>query len=200
VLAINANAGPTSSGFIDDMPEMSSDKDRPGALIWEKSELDRSAYTKVMIEPITIFIDPKSKYKGIDADQLKALSDEFNNTITESLEPDIPIVSKAGEGVMYIRAAITNVRLKKKKRGLLSYTPVGFVARTVTDLAGKNINLVSAMLEAEVFDSKSGERLMVLIDTKPVETGEKKKQSWDDIQATLRFYAIRFRQRMEAAK
>ena len=41
------------------------------------------------------------------------------------------MVNKAGPGVLYLRAALTNVKVAKKKRGVLGYTPIGFVATSV---------------------------------------------------------------------
>ena len=50
--------------FIDNMPQLSKDPDRVGAMIWQKPGVDRAAYTRVMIEPVTIFISPDSEYQG----------------------------------------------------------------------------------------------------------------------------------------
>ena len=118
-----------NSGFIDNMPPLTPDPERPGAMIWQKPDLNRAAYTRVMGEPITIFISPDSEYKGLDADELKALTHGFQEAMIMTVEPEIPVVHKPGPGVAYVRAALTNVKLAKKKRGLLGYTPVGLVRR-----------------------------------------------------------------------
>ena len=183
-----------SSGFIDNMPQLSPDQDRAGAMIWQKPGLDRSAYTRLMMEPVTIFLSPDSEYKGISSSDLKALTDEFNNAILNTLEPDFPVVSKAGPGVLYLRAAITGVKLAKKKRGLLSFTPIGMVANAVK--GDPDVSLKGAVLKIEMLDSVSGERLGVLVDKAP-ETGD---MSWDAINKTFVFYAERFKERMQEAK
>ncbi len=198
-LTATATAG-GYSGFLDKYPDLKPDKDRAGAHIYEKPGYDLSAYTKVMIDPITIFIDPNSKYKGIDPDELMILAHSFRETIIQNLEPEYPVVGQQGAGVLRMRIAITNVKLKKKKKGLFSYTPIGMVASGVQSSAGKNINLVKASIEAELIDGKTGEQVGVLVDTQPHKGGEDEKPSWDTIQKTFEFYAKRFRQRMNEAR
>ena len=185
-----------SSQFIENMPQLAQDMDRPGAMIWEKPGINRAAYTRVMIEPITIFISPDSESKGLNADELKTLSDGFREAVTKTLEPDIAVVNEKGPGVLYIRAALTNVKVAKKPRGLLGYTPIGFV---VTTAAGPQISLKQAALEIESLDSVSGERVGVLIDKAP-KAAEKEELSWDSINKVMVYYAERFKSRMESAK
>jgi hypothetical protein len=187
------------SGFIDNMPQLLQDTDRGGAMIWIKPDVNRAAYTKVMIEPITIFISPSSEYKDIDANELKALADGFTETLIKTLEPEIAVLNKAGPGIAYMRAALTNVKLAQKKRGLLGYTPIGLVATAVADAAGARISLKDVVLEVEVLDSLTGERLGVLVDKAPTAAGSD-SLSWDSINRTFAFYAERFKARMLAAK
>lgn len=201
VLALSLQqAFAAGSGFIENMPELAQDPDRPGAMIWTKPGVDRAAYTRVMFEPITVFISPDSEYKGIKADDLKALQDTFAEVLTKTLEPDVPVVNQGGPGVLYVRGAITNVKLAKKKRGLLGYTPIGFVAGEVKKAAiGPSLTLKDAVIEIETFDPVTGERLSVLVDKAPKATAEE-ELSWDAIDKTLAFYAERFKARMQAAK
>ncbi|MDO9596097.1 MAG: DUF3313 domain-containing protein [Azoarcus sp.] len=187
------------SGFIDNLPALAKDADRPGAMIWTKPGLDRSAYTKVMMEPVQIFISPNSEYKGVDANEMKALADSFHEIVTNTLEPEIPVLSKGGPGVIYIRAALTNVKLSERKRGLLSYTPVGLVVNVAIDAAGGRVSLNDAALEIEMLDSVTGERLGVLIDKAP-KAPDSDKLSWDTIRSNFTFYAERFKERMLATK
>jgi len=186
------------SEFIENMPELTQDPDRAGAMVWQKEGVDRSVYTRVMLEPITLFINPDSKHKDLDADELKALSDGFIAAITEAREPEIPVVSQPGPGVLYVRAALTNVDLANKKRSLLGYTPIGFVTTSVMNAAGKRISLKDAELEIEALDSVTGDRISVLVDKMPT-TEEEDELSWDSIAKTLAFYAERFKQRMQSA-
>ncbi|MBZ5589378.1 MAG: DUF3313 domain-containing protein [Acidobacteriia bacterium] len=194
-------AGEQFSGFLDNYPEMSPDPDRPGAVEWTKPGVDRSQYTKVMLEPLSIIVDPQSEYKGLSSSDVQALADGFRDAVVATLEPEIPVVQVAGSGVLYMRAALTGVELKKQKRGILGYTPVGFVVTAVKDAVGKRISLQKAALEIEVLDSQTGERVGVIIDRDLSEKGGSKHElSWKSIQDTLNFYATRFKARMLAVR
>lgn len=196
LLAQAALAG--NSEFIDDMPPLTQDPDRAGAMIWQKPGIKREDYTRVMIEPVTIFISPDSAYQGLNADELKALADGFHEALAQTLEPAIPVVNAGGPGVAYLRAALTNVKLVKKKRGLLGYTPIGLIVTAAKDAAGARISLEDAVLEIELLDSASGERLGVLVDKAPRTAGD--ELSWDSIKRTFVYYAERFKARMQAGE
>jgi len=188
---------PSTTGFIEGKVTLYQDPDKAGAYRYEKPGLELKNYNRVAFEPMEIWIHPKSKYKGISPDDLKTIADNFVHTMVDELEPTYPVVSKAGPGTIVVRLAITNVKMKKKKRGLLGYTPIGFV---VTAAAGPRVSLFDARIEAELLDALTGERLAVLVDKGLIASKEKdEKLSWDDIDERLRFYAKRFRARLDAA-
>lgn len=188
-----------SSGFIRNMPKLHRDPERPDAMIWERTDFKRSAYTKVMMAPLKIYISPNSKYKDLDAKEQSVLSDEFREAVGKALAPEIPMVGKAGPGVLLIRSAVTNVRLEQKKRGILGYTPIGFVVTSIQNAAGQRISLQNAVLEIEMLDSVTKKRLGVLVDKAPAPP-RSEKLSWDSIRKTFAFYAERFKARMQAEK
>jgi hypothetical protein len=200
------------SGFLEDYPKFTADKERMGAAIYEAPGVDLNAYTKLMIDPVEIWIAPDSKYKGIKPDEVKALADAFRAVLVEALEPAYPVVSKPGPGVLGIRMAITNVQLTKKKRGLLGYTPVGLVISAGIKNLGDNMSLQDANIEVELLDSETNERIGALIDQQSKTAEERKKSakvatklrsvqkgdtSWEAIESTLKYYAERFRGRMD---
>lgn len=182
--------------FIDNMPQLAQDTDRPGAMIWQKPGFNRAAYTRVTLEPVTIFISPASEYQGLNADQLKSLSDRFTVALTKALEPEIPVIDEKGAGVLHVRAALTNMKISKLSRGLLSFSPFGLM---VDSSAGPPFLLKDTSLEIELLDSMSGERMGVLVDKAPAAMrGE--KPSWEGINKTLIYYAERFKARLDAAQ
>lgn len=204
VLGISpAYAEESPSGFLSDYPALEADPDRKGAMRYVSPTWDRKAYDRVMIDEISIFYHPDSKYKGIEPSQMMALSDGFRAILTEELEPAIPVVERSGKGVMRVRIAVTDVKAKKKKKGFLAYTPIGLVATGAKAIAGKNapkFSLNDASFEVELVDSSNDQRLGVLVDKAP--ESDKKESvedaSWEAIEQSLRFYAKRFRARMEA--
>ena len=190
-------ADPSYSGFLEDYSGLEPDADRPGAMRYVKPGVKLGKYNKIAFAPIEIWYDPKSKYKGIAPDDLKLLADSFRALIVRELEPDYPVVGTAGPDVLGVRMAIANVKMKKKGRSILNFTPVGFALYTVKDVAGANIILDDAVVEIELIDSTTGERLGTLVDQQRA-TASKGKASWSKLEKALTFYAQRFRQRWDA--
>jgi hypothetical protein len=85
--------------------------------------------------------------------------------------------------------------MKKKKRGLLGYTPVGLVVTAAGNLAGMRMELASATIEAEVLDGGTNEQLGALIDPFSSDTKDE-EVSWENIEKQLTFYAKRLRARL----
>ena len=191
---------PSTTDFIEGEVVLQKDPDKAGAYRYEKPGLDLKNYDRLIFEPVEIWIHPKSKYKGISPDDLKLIGDSFLEHLVDELEPTYPIVRQAGPGTMLVRLAITDVKMKKKKRGLLVYTPLIVIVNAAQDAAGKRVSLVNAGIEVELLDAVSGERLAVLVDKGLMASKEKdEKLSWDDIDQRLRFYAKRFRARLDEA-
>ncbi len=187
-----------ASAFIADLPELRADPDRPGASIWIAPDFRREEYGKVLLVPLTLYISPNSPEQGLDADVIKGLADQFRETLTHELEPDIPVVSRPGPGVLLVRGAISNIHLVKKSRGLLSYTPIGLVVRSAQSDASK-LSIKQAVIEVELLDAQTGRRLAVLIDRKPGQE-DGKPMTWKEVGETLQFYAARFKQRLTAGR
>ena len=197
ILSSQSYAAP-NSGFLDDYSGLKADPDRSGAMVYRKSGVSLGAYDKIVISPIEIWYSPKTKYKGVSPDEMKALADTFVSVITNELEPDYPVVGSSGKGVLIVRLAITNLKMKKKKRSLLGYMPIGAAVTAIQGAAGKRIILADATIEAELLDGVSGERLGILTDSLSATMSKKDKPSWESLTNALTFYAKRFRSRLDA--
>lgn len=184
------------SGFIDNYPDLKLDPRGGGGLLYIKPGVDLGSYNKILIEPIEIWMADDSKYKGFSPDDLKAITDEFYRVLLTNLEPDYPVVSQPGKGVLVVRLAITDVYAKKKKRGLLGYTPIGAVAGAATG-AYRKVILKDATIEAELLDAGSLDQLGVLVDKLSVSKGGADVTSWDNISKSLDYYAKRLRARLD---
>ncbi len=184
------------SGFIDSYPALEKDPRGGGGLLYTKPGASLGSYGKVMITPIEVWLADDSKYKGFSPDELKALTDEFYRVLVSNLEPDYPVVSKPGKGVLVVRLAVTDVYAKKKKRGLLGYVPIGAVAGAVTGAYRAKLN--DATIEAELLDAPTEGQLAVLVDKLSISKGGDDETSWEDISKALDYYAKRLRARLDA--
>jgi hypothetical protein len=121
---------------------------------------------KIMIDQPEVFISPDSDYKGMKPDDALAISEALRTAVTGNISEDSQ-VEEVGPNVIYLRMAITNVHLKKKKRRLISYTPVGIVTNVakniiISDMV-KKIDLEQVTIEAQSINSVTGENLGTLI-------------------------------------
>ncbi len=159
-------------------------------------------YFAVMIDQPEIFIAADSEYRGIKPKQIDALADALRAGISSALSQNLYIVDQPGKNVMYISVAITNLKLKKKKKSVLGYTPVGLVTGAVKGAAtsdiAKKADLQSMVFEAEVFDSDTGERLVALIDSQFVDRAG--STSWEELQEFMVQYGRLFQCRFDNAR
>ena len=68
----------------------------------------------------------------------RRISKQFLNTVRKDIADTLKaggygVVESPGPNVLYIRAAITDLMLQRKKRRLLAYTPIGFVLKAGAD-------------------------------------------------------------------
>ncbi len=71
------------------------------------------------------------------------------------------MVDTPGPNVLYLRLAITDLSLTRKKRGVLAYTPVGFVLKAgvdaTRDMMGK-YDILGANVQGQYADSVRSKR------------------------------------------
>jgi hypothetical protein len=197
-IATQASAAGPNSGFLDDYSSLKPDPDQKGTKIYFKPDANLGMYDKIVFDPIEIFYAPDTKYKGISPDELKLLAEAFRDLMVKELEPEYPVIQTPGKGVLRARLAITNVKMKKKKRSILGYMPIGAALTAVKDIAGLRIILSESMIEAELIDSETNETIGLLVDTESSNTPEG-EESWEALQESLSFYAKRLRKRLDAA-
>ena len=69
--------------------------------------------------------------------------------------------------MVFVRWAITDLYLKKKKRNILSYTPIGLVVHTTAQAAirdlWRKIDIVELNIELEFVDGANGDLLVAVV-------------------------------------
>ena len=134
-----------------------------------KPDVDFKKYNKIMLDNVVFFLAEDAEYKGISAEDMKELSDTFNQAVMTALNKDYPLVGEAGPDVMRVRVAIT--KLKPSKPGSATMTtvmPVGLAFSLVKKGAtGEYTGVGSTGIEVEVLDSLTNERIGAAVDYKP---------------------------------
>ena len=158
-------------------------------------------YNGVMVDQPEVLVSPQSDYKGAKPHDLAAIAELLRSGLAGQLTAGgYRVVDAPGADVIYIRMALTDLSLKKKKRGLLAYTPVGFVVKAgadaVKDMMDK-YDIMSMALQAELVDSQTNE---VLAEIVAVRGGENERMDFDVLNATVNDFGSRLRCRLDNAR
>ena len=159
----NASAQPPTPQSISNPPPLEPAR-LPGSWKWWKPGFSLMEYDKLLLEPPTFFIHDKSDEKGIKPEELQVSGGALRSHIINALEPDYAVVNKPGPGVLLMRPAITNIKLKKEARairGIFGYLPAGLAINAIQEAAGRSLEVEHAIFELEVLDSVSLERVAV---------------------------------------
>ncbi len=168
---------------------------------------DLANYDALIVDQPEIFISPDSDYKGAKPDNLKAIADLMRSSLATRLEEGgFNIVQAAGPGVLYLRFALADLELIKKKRGLTAYSPTGFIAHATVqgltkDLA-KKVRIDCLTIELELADSMTGEVLLAGLISKGREEEDEKSEivQWEVFEAFLQNMGRRIECRLSNAK
>lgn len=162
-------------------------------------------YTAVMVDQPELFVHPDSKYQGMKPDDMKLIADGLRDAITNELKDGYQIVDAPGANVLYVRVAVGDLWLKKRKRSILSYTPVGFVVHGAMGLAKEvteKIDLKNMKIEGEVLDSQSLEQLAAMTTSRGSLSGkpETEATSWDELSGLFSVVGKRLRCRLDNSR
>lgn len=146
-------------------------------------------YDAVMLDQPEIFIAPTSPYKGSKPADVTAIAQVLRETASKALQQrGYRVVEAAGPKVLYARLAVTDLEIHKKNRGLLAYTPVGFVVDAgVKALQGfmDKYDILNAALQIEIRDSTTQEVLAAAVLRSGRFAGAKKPVLFEQMVATV---------------
>jgi len=155
------------TGFLKDYPQFQPGPAEGIDQIYVKPGMDLKKYKRVMLDEAQFYLKKDSAGQGLQASELKELSDAFHRAVFEALGTAYPLVTEPGPDVLRIRLAVTNVETSNPAMsGITTVLPVGLavsVAKKAT--TGAYTGVGGASMEAEFLDSTTNERLAAGIDT-----------------------------------
>jgi hypothetical protein len=160
---LTAQAQSGEDAFLSDYSKLKSSPDNPFEELYVAADARTRApkYTGVMVDQPELFIHPNSKYKGIKPDDMKIIADALREKVTAELKSGYQIVDKPGPSVLYVRLAVGDLMIQKKKRPILAYIPVGAVVYAAKNLASEvtsKVDVKNMKIEGEVLDSVTHEQ------------------------------------------
>jgi hypothetical protein len=166
-----------------------------------------AAYKAVMVDQPEIHFSPDSKIKGMKPDDQKALAEALRDALSGRLAAGGYSVSQQpGPGVLYLRIGLTDLMVAKKKRGLLGYTPVGFVVKAGSDALRETlskVDFIEMTFQAELVDSVSNDVLGAIVAPRGTRKGDGQKETRIDIEEfdqNMRAWGNRLRCQLDNAK
>jgi hypothetical protein len=168
-LALSGCASPTleHSGFLNTYPQFQPGPKEGMDQVYVKPGMDLSTYNKVMMHEVKFFLTKDSSDKGLQASELKELSDSFHLAVAEALDTSYPLVTQPGNDVLRVRLAITDIETSNPAMtGITTVVPVGLAISLVKQATtGEATGAGGASMEVEFLDSMTNERLGAAIDT-----------------------------------
>lgn len=197
------------SGFLSDYPDLEPvvDEFTDHLFIAPGTATRVGKYSAILIDQPEILISRESPYMGMKPDDMKELAEGLRQVIIEEVKDIYRIAEAPGPDVLYLRTAVTNLYLKKKRRPIVGYTPIGFVATTtkkaLTRNITKKINLIEMGVELEVMDSETSEILVAVIMKRGFhkDKGQKAEPaSWEDLDGVFQLFGKRLRCRLDNSR
>jgi hypothetical protein len=196
--------GQEFSGFLEDYSEMEKQTERSFVYQSPKGFDVLAPYDSIMIDQPEIIIAADSKYKSMKPDDMKLIADALRAVLVMEFErSNYRLVTTPGPNTLYLNTAITNLNLKKKRKRLVQFTPIGIAATIATmpfrDVMDK-INLQQVTFEAELLDSQTAERIGAFVESEGSATEKKQASSWGEFLEGLEVTAGRLGCRLENGK
>jgi len=167
-----------TKGFLSDYSKLAPVEGDESAYWYVDPAVDFSKYSKLLIDRVKIWYKEDTDYKGIDPDDLKALTDYFHQALVKEVGDDYEVVSEPGPEVLRVRIAVTDLVPNKPEASVVSLVvPFAWVADAGSGVAkgetGSTAFTGEATIEMEAMDSASSQQVGAYIDK---EVG--KKYQW----------------------
>lgn len=189
------------SGFLSDYSKLKPVEGIDGTLRYIDTSANLRPYTKVMIDPVQVFLTPNPEYKGLEPDALKRMSDAFHSAFLGSLVSGYQVVNKPGPDVLRLRLAITGVQAVKPAMGATDFIPIKAIFNVAREAAGEAPRVAEIAAEMEMLDAQGrvvGAAVSSRKGDKSLAQGE--KITWNDLQAIVNVWAKNLRQHLDQAR
>lgn len=186
----------TKSGFLKDYGLLKPGGEDEASLVYWNETADFTAYDKVMVEPVTVWLAPESDLKDVSTEERQQLVNEFHAAMVKKLGEDFEIVDEPGPGTMRVRIALTDADQSEPALDTVStYIPQVRLLQSAVTMGSDTAGFVGeASAEGEVRDSETGTLLAAGVDrragTKAI--GDGSFDSWGDTRRAFEAWAEQF--------
>lgn len=189
------------SGFLTEYSVLRPGREGQFALVYVHGGVDFNSYSKILFEPLTIWIDD-SRSSEIESEDLQKIANGLYFAVATELRKDWELVTESGEGVMRLRIGL--IAIDDADDQLDVYTTVAAhetasSSEPIPDsLRGIGQDVT---VEIELFDDRTREILAAAVD-RWADTGEDTRpvETWADVHREFAAWGRWFRGRLQAAR
>lgn len=188
-----------SSGFLEDEWQLEPGRRGQAQRVYIDPEADFSRYDRVLIDPVTIWVQEGSDAGGAPREDLQQLADTLETMLRTQLALDFELVSRPEARTLRIRTAITEARKSNVVLDIVSTVLpparlTGAIGRLTT---GTYAFVGRAAVEMEIVDAVSARRLIAAADER---SGRKtlrgSTDAWSDVHDAFAWWADALRARL----
>ena len=189
------------SGFLADYSKLHALPDHPGTLLYVDRSINLRPYTKIIIDPVQVFLSENLDYRGLQPEVLLRMTETLSSGFQKVMQSDYRVVTVAGPDVLRIRLAITNVHPVELPLKPTDFIPIKALFNVGRAAIGESPRLVELSAEIEVLDP-AGRVVMSGVSTRQGDRtlAQGDKITWADLTPILTAWANRFRQSLNEAR
>jgi len=193
------------SGFLDDYTMLKKGTWSQALLVYINPDANEicKKYTKVLLEPVSIWVKDESSMKNVSEEDRQMLTDYLHDSLKEALSRDYIIVDRAGPDVLRVRAALTEADGSWVVLDTItSIVPIALGVSTLKQLTFGTASFVAdASIELEIEDSMTQMTLAAMVDRRAGGKGWSKKfNKWGKVEKAFDYWAEKIQSRLAACK
>jgi len=180
-------------GFLGDYSALTKGDKGEAQLRWVDDSVDFSSYSKVILEPVTIWGDEDSKIERLKPKTRQALVDYFDSRLREEIGKHFELTQTSGPGTLRVRVAFVAAGASVPLLDTVStVVPIG-AALSVFKKAGsdKPLAVGEAAMEAEILDAITNRRVAAAVDQRlgTKIPGKRHLDRWGDVKDACDWWA-----------
>ncbi len=189
------------SGFLADYSKLKPVEGLEGSYRFVDRSVDLSAFKKLLIDPVQIYLVPNPEYRGLQPDALQRMTDLFKTAFIDATSGGYEIVNAPGPDVLRVRLAISGVQPVSPELNASDFIPVKALFNFARARAGEAPRLVEISAEIEVL-TPNNRQVAAAVATRrsDKDLAQTDMVRWADLQPMVTSWAKNFRQGLDAAR
>ena len=194
-----------TSGFLNDYTILKEGTWSQALLVYIHPDANKicKKYTKVMIDPVSIWVKDESSMKNVSQEDRQMLTDYLYMSLKDTLGKDYEVVTRAGPDVLRIRAALTEASGSWVVLDTItSIVPMALGVSTLKQLVFGTASFVAdASIEVEIEDSMTQTTLAAAVDRRAGGKGWSRKfNQWGKVEKAFDYWSEKIQTRLAACQ